>query len=211
MDYLLFGKASVIGLSIAAPVGPIGLLCMQRTLAGGMSAGFVSGLGAASADAIYGAIGAFGLSAVTQLFTELATPLALFGGLFLLWMGVRLLRASAASEPAGSASRHGAISAFGSTFLLTLANPMTILSFVAVFSALGGSQQLSSELATTMVVGVFTGSALWWLALAVGVSLLRHRIEAAAMRRISQLAACLLIAFALWQLQSVLWPSDLAL
>lgn len=207
MDYILFGKASVIGLSIAAPVGPIGLLCMQRTLLGGTKAGLSCGLGAATADAIYGAIGAFGLTAATQLFTSLTTPLALFGGLFLIWMGFQLLRVSTASKAASINGGEGAssIKAFGSTMLLTLANPMTILSFVAVFSALNGSMALSTGSATTMVVGVFAGSAAWWLMLSVVVSLIRHKIDPSVMGLINKAAGGLLLLFGAWQLQSILF------
>ncbi|HCN69354.1 MAG TPA: lysine transporter LysE, partial [Candidatus Accumulibacter sp.] len=95
VDGLLFLKAALIGLSIAAPVGPIGLLCIQRTLTHGARVGFVSGLGAAAADGVYGAVGAFGLAAVTQFFVTLALPLAICGAIFLAWMGVRLWRTPA--------------------------------------------------------------------------------------------------------------------
>lgn len=202
MDYLLFIKSSIIGLSIAAPVGPIGLLCMQRTLLSGAKTGFACGLGAATADAIYGAIGAFGLTAVTQLFTSIAKPLVLFGGIFLIWMGIQVLKAASDAKAAVVASNTSTLAAFGSTMALTLANPMTILSFIAVFSALSGSMELSPESATTMVVGVFIGSAIWWFMLSVGVSLVRHKMNKLAMNRISKAAGFLLIAFGGWQIHS---------
>lgn len=205
MDYLLFGKASIIGLSIAAPVGPIGLLCMQRTLASGVKTGFACGLGAATADAICGAIGAFGLTAITQLFTSISKPLALFGGVFLVWMGIQLIRTRSEVKAAVPASSVSSMKAFGTTMLLTLASPMTILSFVAVFSALSGSMELSPRSATTMVMGVFVGSAFWWLILAVLVSFVRHKIDSIAMHRIAQAAGALLLAFGGWQIQSTLF------
>ncbi|KJZ13292.1 lysine transporter LysE [Marinomonas sp. S3726] len=205
MDFLLLMKAAVIGLSIAAPVGPIGLLCMQRTLTSGAKVGFASGLGAASADAVYGAIGAFGLAAVTQAFTSLSTPLALFGGLFLIWLGQGLLRAKAPDSSASTSKKTaGIFRAFFSTLALTLASPMTILSFVAVFSALGGSISLTSSSAGTMVTGVFLGSATWWLMLAIGVAMVRHKISPEWMLKVSQIAGVLLIIFGGWQLLQLL-------
>lgn len=205
MDYLLFTKASVIGLSIAAPVGPIGLLCMQRTLLNGAKTGFACGLGAASADAIYGAIGAFGLTTVTQLFTSLSKPLALFGGAFLIWMGIQFLRAKSEAKAAAFVSNSSTLAAFGSTMALTLANPMTILSFIAVFSALSGSMEVSPESATIMVIGIFFGSAIWWLMLSACVSKVRQKIDTVAMNRISKAAGILLMAFGGWQVQSTLF------
>jgi len=200
MDGILFFKAALIGLSIAAPVGPIGLLCIQRTLAHGARTGFLSGLGAAAADAVYGAVGAFGLSAVMQMFLAAAVPLSLAGALFLGWMGVQLWRAVPPAAAASVADPAGAWQAFGSVFLLTLANPMTILSFVAVFAAIGGTAAPDASAAGLMVLGVFAGSALWWLTMAVGVALLRHRIGARVQQAINRGAAVLLLAFAGWQL-----------
>ncbi|WP_261844820.1 LysE family translocator [Aliamphritea ceti] len=203
MDYVLLTKASVIGLSIAAPVGPIGLLCMQRTLISGAKTGLACGLGAATADAIYGAIGAFGLTAVTQIFTTAATPLALFGGLFLIWMGYQLLRTSANTKAASLQVGTSNIQAFISTMALTLANPMTILSFIAVFSALSGSMMLNTQSAMTMVTGVFLGSAIWWLMLSTSVSIIRHKIHASTIELISKAAGVLLLGFGGWQILSV--------
>lgn len=204
MELVLFGKASVVGLLIAAPVGPIGLLCIQRTLSRGARIGVASGLGAASADAIYGAIGAAGLTAVIQLFTALSQPLAILGALFLAWMGVQLVQTPAAHGPAAASNADGIFVAFGSTLLLTLANPMTILSFIAVFAALGGSHHLASSAMATMVAGVFFGSALWWLILTGSITLVRHKLKESALTLISRGAGALLIGFAGWQIYATL-------
>lgn len=204
MDYLLFGKAAMVGLSIAAPVGPIGLLCMQRTLLQGPRAGFVCGLGAATADAIYGAIGAFGLTAITHLFTSLSTPLTLFGGLFLAWLGFQLLRTKPVAGSSDGSTKSSALNAYLSTLALTLTNPMTILSFLAIFAALSDTDVLAPRSASLMVLGVFFGSALWWLLLAASVSLVRHRIGSSTMLWISRSAGVFLLGFAGWQLQSIL-------
>ena len=204
VELILFGKASVVGLSIAAPVGPIGLLCIQRTLSRGARIGVASGLGAATADAIYGAIGAAGLTAVVQLFTAVSQPLAVLGALFLAWMGVGLLQTLATNGPAAAANTDGICAAFGSTLLLTLANPMTILSFIAVFAALGGSQGPAPAAMATMVAGVFCGSALWWLILTGSITLIRHKLKDSTLTLISRGAGALLIGFAGWQIYATL-------
>lgn len=204
VDLLLFFKAALIGLSIAAPVGPVGLLCMRRTLSGGPRSGLATGLGAACADALYGAIGAFGLTALTRFFTSLTQPLALLGGLFLIGMGLRLLRHGAMPETVTGSSTSGMLRSFASALLLTLANPMTIVSFIAVFSALSGALRLTPESALTMVSGVFLGSALWWLLLSASVALIRHWISSRVMLWINQAAATLLLGFGGWQI-CTLW------
>ncbi|GAB3257147.1 LysE family translocator [Chitinimonas naiadis] len=203
MDMVLLGRSALIGLSIAAPVGPIGLLCMQRTLQYGPRIGFASGLGAASADAVYGALGAFGVAGVTAAFVALAQPLTIIGALFLAWMGVQLWRGNAASRTAEAREAPGGWSAYGSVFLLTLSNPMTILSFVAIFAALGGGMAADATAAGTMVLGVALGSAGWWLALAMGMAALRERMASGAMRVINRVAGLVLLGFAGWQLLAV--------
>ncbi len=204
MDGVLFLKSALIGLSIAAPVGPIGLLCIQRTLSHGARIGFISGLGAACADACFGMIGAFGVAAVTQTFVTLAQPLALAGSALLLWMGTRLLRTPAQQQVTQARETVKALPAFSSVYALTMTNPLTILSFVAVFSALGAGAATDASRAALMVVGVFTGSALWWLGLSVTVAAIRHRISARIMRRVNQAAGLFLLGFALWQIARVL-------
>jgi threonine/homoserine/homoserine lactone efflux protein len=203
VNVALFLKAALIGLSIAAPVGPVGLLCIQRTIAYGPRIGFFSGLGAAIADATYGAIGAFGLATVTSYFVTLTTPLAVFGALFLGWMGVKLLRAAPASSTVSAANGVFAGKAFISVFILTLANPMTILSFIAVFAAIAGPAASAPGAAVLMVFGVFCGSAFWWLLLAFGVASVRHKIGPGIMALINRIGGCILLGFAGWQLMRI--------
>lgn len=204
MDFSLFLKALVIGLSIAAPVGPIGLLCIQRTLAHGRAIGLFSGLGAALADACYGAIGAFGVSAVISSMVAARVPLALGGAAFLGWMGVQLLRAPAATQARTAQDAATPRKAMLSVFMLTLANPMTILSFVAVFASIGSGHASSSGAAVTMVVGVFLGSALWWVGLSTAVSMVRHKLGARVLQSINRLSGALLLGFALFQFSALL-------
>jgi threonine/homoserine/homoserine lactone efflux protein len=175
MDALLFFRGLVIGFCIAAPVGPIGVLCIRRTLVQGQWVGLLTGLGAATADAMYGAIAGFGLTFISTVLVDQAGWLQLIGGLFLCCLGVKILLDKPASE-AASATGQTMIGAYLSTVVLTLTNPATILSFVAVFAGLGlASTQYDYGAAAVLVVGVFLGSALWWLLLSGGVSLLRHR------------------------------------
>ncbi|MBB4220738.1 MULTISPECIES: LysE/ArgO family amino acid transporter [Variovorax] len=208
MDSTLFLKALVIGLSIAAPVGPIGLLCIQRTLAHGRGIGFLSGLGAALADAFYGAIGALGVSAVIASMVAARVPLALGGAAFLAWMGVQLLRAPVATEARQAADATTPLKATLSVFVLTLANPMTILSFVAVFASIStghvAGHTLGASQAATMVLGVFLGSALWWLGLSTMVSSVRHKLSAKTMQSINRLSGAILLGFAVYQLSTLL-------
>jgi threonine/homoserine/homoserine lactone efflux protein len=178
MDASLFLRGLILGFSIAAPVGPIGVLCIRRTLAHGRAAGFVSGLGAASADALFGCVTAFGLTAISSFLVTQQSALRIVGGLFLVYLGVSTFRSKPAEQSAVVAEG-GLLSAYGSTLLLTLTNPMTILAFAAMFSALGPGGSSSVLTGAAMIVpGVFFGSAAWWLLLSGAVSLLRAQIDA---------------------------------
>jgi threonine/homoserine/homoserine lactone efflux protein len=192
----LFAQALLIGLAIAAPVGPIGLLVIQRTLQRGAGIGLATGLGAAVADALYGAVGAFGVRAVIDALVGARVPLAVGGGAFLLWLAWRIWHARPAHD-AASARGGGAFACFAGTFALTLSNPATIFSFIAVFGTLGARAQVGAP--WTMVGGVLVGSALWWLLLSLGVGALRSRFDARAMGWVNRVSALLLAGFALWQ------------
>ena len=195
LNFLLKGVA--IGLSIAAPVGPIGVLCIRRTMEQGWRAGLACGLGAASADAAYGCIAGFGLTAVSNFLIAQASWLHLGGGLFLCYLGV----ATFVRSPAPQAARPGAGelgSGYLSTLLLTLANPMTILSFVAVFAAFGLTRSPSYPAAGALVAGVFIGSALWWSFLSGGVARLRQRLAGGWMQTVNRLSGGIILAFGLY-------------
>jgi threonine/homoserine/homoserine lactone efflux protein len=194
----VFASSLLIGLSIAAPVGPIGLLTIQRSLEHGPRAGLATGLGAAAADAVYGAVGAYGVSWLIGALVAARLPLALFGGAFLLWMAWGLVRAPVAERAAAVAPARNGWQYFATTFVLTLSNPATIISFIAVFGALAGRSAVAAP--GTMVLGVLIGSALWWLFLASAVGRLRERFDARWRRRINLASAAILAGFALWQL-----------
>ncbi|KTG08061.1 hypothetical protein AUR66_04420 [Haloferax profundi] len=187
----------VLGVSIAAPVGPIGVLCIQRTLAKGRWSGFVSGLGAASADAVYGAIAGFGITALSSLFLDYQTGIRLGGGLLLLYLGVQSFRAEPAEAAASTSDVRTLAQDFGSTFLLTITNPVTILAFVGIFAGVGVGVSGNYQDAGVLVAGVFTGSSLWWFVLSTGVSLFRTRFTRPVMRRVNQLAGVVIAGFGL--------------
>jgi threonine/homoserine/homoserine lactone efflux protein len=197
-------RGLIIGFSIAAPVGPIGVLVIRRTLAEGRTFGFVSGLGAATADAIYGCIAAFGLTSVSNMLVSQQAWLRVVGGLFLCYLGIKTFLARPAERPA-SAKGNGLIGAYGSTLLLTLTNPITILSFAAVFAGFGVASSGNSYLhAGLLVLGVFLGSGLWWLVLSGGVGISRKRSTPNKMRWINRVSGLILIGFgliALWSLR----------
>ncbi len=177
MEITFFFKGLLLGFSIAAPVGPIGVLCIRRTLNEGRISGLVSGLGAATADGFYGLVAGFGLTIISDLLIEQKSWLALIGGLYLCYLGIKNFRARPTEISTETESR-GLWSAYLSTFFLTLTNPVTILSFVAIFASLGLVSSASSYIsATSLVVGVFLGSGIWWLSLSGGVSLLRERFN----------------------------------
>lgn len=193
----------MIGISIAAPVGPIGVLCIRRTLADGRIAGLISGLGAATADAIYGCIAAFGLTLVSSFLVSHQVWLRLVGGAFLCYLGIKTLVAKPTQEAAQANSR-GLLGAYTSTFFLTLTNPMTIISFAAIFAGLGlvntGGDYIAALL---MVLGVFLGSATWWLLLSGGVSLFREKFTPTGLLWVNRISGVIITGFGLYAIMSV--------
>jgi len=196
-------KGIIIGFSIAAPVGPIGVLCIRRSLAEGTGAGLATGLGAATADAIYGCIAGFGLTAISSFLMSQRLWIASFGGLFLCYLGIRTFFGAPGEQ--GAELRSGGMpSAYLSTLFLTLANPMTILSFVAVFAGFGLVASPDYFSASALIAGVFLGSALWWLLLSGSVALLRSRLSSSWMRAINRLAGGVILAFGFYTLSTLL-------
>ena len=193
LSFLVRGLA--LGFAIAAPVGPIGVLCIRRTLAMGRAAGLATGLGAAAADACYGAVAAFGLTWVTPTLVGQQAWIRLISGLFLLYLGIATFVARPAEQPAAVGAA-GLAGAFGSTFVLTLTNPMTILSFVAAFAGLGlGGGATGPAAAGALVAGVCAGSAAWWLILSGVVDRIRNRFDAGRMRWVNRASGALITGF----------------
>ncbi|KKD37169.1 MAG: LysE family translocator [Limnoraphis robusta] len=192
MEISFFLKGLLVGFSIAAPVGPIGVLCIRRSLTYGKKTGFISGLGAATADAMYGCIAGFGLSLVSNFLVSQQVLFKIFGGLFLCYLGLKTFLEKPATEAATSNQIAGA---FASTFFLTITNPMTILSFLAIFAGLGLATANHYLDAVILVLGVFIGSASWWLLLASGVSLFREKFSDRTLKAVNQISGVIILGF----------------
>ncbi len=201
MNFLLRGF--IIGLSIAAPVGPIGILCIRRTLADGRVAGIISGLGAASADALYGCIAGFGLTFISNFLVGQQFWLRLLGGIFLGYLGVKTFL-SKPTDRAANVRGNGLAGMYASIFFLTLTNPMTIISFAAIFAGLGlASSSGSYASAALLVSGVFLGSASWWLILSGMVSIFRARFQARGLLWVNRISGLIIASFGLFALLSL--------
>jgi len=206
LDPRFFLRGLAIGFSIAAPVGPIGLLCIQRTLDKGRSSGLVSGLGAATADAIYGSVAGFGLAFASTFLIDQQAWLRLIGGAFLIGLGVRIWLRRAVDATAASKDARGLAGDYASTLALTLTNPVTIISFAAVFAGLGlGSRGGDYTSAASLVSGVFAGSAAWWVILSSGVSALRGMFSPGRMRLLNRVAGTVIVIFGIAAILSVVF------
>ena len=198
----LFLKALLFGFLLAASVGPLWILCFRRTLAQGVLAGLASGLGIALADGLYGAVAAFGLTAISGFLQRHAFWIGLAGGAFLVYLGLRTLLARPSLD-GGLAENVGHARAFLSTLGLTLANPPTIVAFAAIFAGLG---LVTGEYASAawVVLGVFLGSASWWIVLAAGAGWLRGRIGPRLLRGVNVFSGLSILGFAAWQFAAIL-------
>ena len=174
----LFVKGLIVGFCLAAPVGPIAALCVQRTIAKSWLSGFVSGLGAAAADALFGAVAAFGATIISEFLINERNWLQRIGGVILILMGLRLLLMKPKERESINGNGRGLTGDFLSTLMLTLTNPMTFVAFAAVFTTMGiGVVRHQPILTAELVGGVFLGSALWWIILCGGAHLLRRHFD----------------------------------
>ena len=200
MEIGFFIRGIIIGFAIAAPVGPIGVLCVQRTINRGTSFGFVSGLGAATADACYGIVAAFSVAAVFNFLSDHKTWFSLAGGLYLGYLGIKAIR-SVPENRVEASNAMGRLRAYLSIFFLTLTNPMTIFSFAAVFAGFGFGNTAGNYLnAVILVIGVFCGSAMWWLTLSATTGLIRHKFTATHLRWINRISGTIIIGFGIYAL-----------
>ncbi len=202
IHYLI--KGLIIGLSISVPVGPIGILCIRRTLAQGRMVGFLSGLGAATADGLYGAIAGFGLTFLVNFIIGKQIWLHLIGGALLCILGVKTFLSKPAEQgvPVDGDSRWHA---YLSTFFLTLTNPLTIIFFVAVFAGLGvGTGSEHFLLAGILVTGIFIGSAMWWLVLSGFTGLLQKLLNLKRLRWLNRISGLIILGFGLFALLGLL-------
>jgi threonine/homoserine/homoserine lactone efflux protein len=195
MDPILFARGLILGFTIAAAVGPISLLTIRRTLAKGRVYGLASGLGVALADATYGGIAAFGLTAVTSVLVGGRLVLGLAGGLFLLILALRTMT-NRPEAVAVADDRPGLVGALLSIFGLTMTNPMTILSFAAIFAGLGVVGRGGAD-AALLTLGVFCGSLSWWLILTTFVAALRARVTVRGLTWVNRISGIVLLGFAI--------------
>ena len=209
-ESVIFLKSILVGLGIAVPMGPVGVLCVRRTLTHGPLLGLTSGLGAAFADCLYGAVAAFGLAAVENWIVDHGEWFRLLGGLFLIVLGFWNM-AKGPNERRGYEGSSNLLWAFCSTFALTLANPVTLLAFAAIFAALGLAGSVTSSLdATVLVSGVFVGASVWWIGLAGVVLALRRHVTPSWMKRIHYGSAMIVIAFGCYAVGSYFFGDPLA-
>ena len=204
MDPTFLPRGLVLGFTIAAAVGPISLLTIRRTLAHGQVYGLASGLGVALADSTYAAIAAFGLTAITSVLVGGRIILGLVGGAFLVVLAIRTMT-SRPAEVAVATERPGLLAAFASIFGLTMTNPMTILSFAGLFAGLGLTGTGGAD-AALLVLGVFLGSASWWVVLTSVVAILRAKVTIGALTWVNRLSGAAILAFAIVAIATAVRP-----
>jgi threonine/homoserine/homoserine lactone efflux protein len=192
MEPIFFLKGLIIGFGMAVPIGPVGILCIRKTLVGGHLRGLIIGLGAATADSIFGSIAAFGLTFVSDVIASQHFWLRLVGGGILLFLGIRTFRAKR-KDPVIPYENRGMLGSYLSAFLLVLTNPVTIFAFVAVFAAFGLGHKLFIVSASILVIGVFTGSGLWFLILSYVATTFRKKLDSDGLRWVNRIAGILII------------------
>lgn len=199
-----FWKGFVLGFAIAAPVGPVGILCIRKTLHFGKLSGLCAGLGAAAADTLYGALAAFGLTFLSDHVLAWGSYLKLFGSFLLLFLSFRMFRAKPL-DPTDRLPKLGFVNDFVGTFFLTLTNPLTVLCYVAVFAATGLNDLRGNDLSGPLLIsGVFFGSTFWWLILIEGIGFVRHKLNRTTMIWINRVAGFVIAAFGIWSLTTLL-------
>lgn len=203
MELMVFIKGIFIGFAMAVPIGPIGIMCIRKTLTEGRLRGLIIGFGAATADLLYGSVAAFGLTIVSDMLISQRIWIRLVGGSLLLFMGVKIFRAQSAN-PKFHIHSSSILRSYLTTILLTLTNPLSIFAFIAVFAALGLGYDLSNFSATTLVTGVFIGSSLWFLLLSSSATFFRKKLDLVRLRWVNRIAGILIIFSGVAAIVSVL-------
>ena len=203
MELIFFLKGLAIGFAMAVPVGPIGIMCIRKTLTEGRLRGLIIGLGAATADLFYGTVAAFGLTIISDTLVDQRFWIRLIGGALLLFLGVRIFRAQP-KDPKIKLNNNGILRSYLTTVFLTLTNPLTIFAFVAVFAALGLGDGLSYFSSTILVAGVFIGSGLWFLLLSSGAIFFRKKLDLVGLKWVNKIAGILVIISGLIAIGSLL-------
>jgi threonine/homoserine/homoserine lactone efflux protein len=206
LEIPFFIKGFLIGLVVAAPLGPIGIICLQRTFSRGYLSGLFSGLGISTADAIYGAFAAFGVTAMSGFLVSQQFWLRLIGGMIIGALGIRIFGQAGYQKMAASANHKSCFSAYLSALVLTLMNPALVISFAAIFASLGIVYTRSNHCsAILLVAGVFSGSAIWWVFLSGMASRLQKRFTDSFIRKINQISGLLIAGFGLMMIASAIF------
>jgi threonine/homoserine/homoserine lactone efflux protein len=203
MEPIFFLKGLIIGFAMAVPIGPLGVMCIRKTLAQGHTRGLIIGIGAATADSFFASIAAFGLTFVSDAIASQEFWFRLIGGGLLLFLGVRTFRAKR-KKPAIPSDNRGMAGTYVSAFFLALTNPVTIFAFVAVFAAFGLGHRLVALSASMLVVGVFAGSCLWFLGLGYVATLFRKKLDADGLVWVNKISGVLIIASGIAALVSLI-------
>ena len=203
MELIIFLKGMMIGFAMAVPIGPIGIMCIRKTLTEGRLRGLIIGLGAATADLFYGCVAAFGLTIISSTLNNERIWIRLVGGALLLFLGVRTFRALPAN-PNIPQNNNGILRSYLTTVFLTLTNPLTIFAFIAVFAALGLGSGISYFSASSLVGGVFIGSCLWFLSLSSGVTFFRKKLDLVGLKWVNKIAGILIILSGVISIASVI-------
>lgn len=203
MEMTYFLDGIVVGFAMAIPVGPIGILCIRKTINEGRLRGLIIGLGAATADLLYSAIAAFGLTIISDTLYSQKVLIRIIGGALLLYLGVKIFLAQP-KNPKFNVNGTGMLKSYLTTIFLTLTNPLTIFAFIAIFAALNLSDTLGYISASALIVGVFIGSALWFVILSYGVTLFRDKINHNGLHWVNKIAGILIIISAFITVGSLL-------
>ena len=195
----------IIGISVSAPLGPIGVICIQKTLNKGVLAGFFSGLGAAFADTIYAAIAGFGLTFISDFMTDQQLYLRSIGGAFLIFVGIKVFYTNTIKQVRKQRSGKGKIiGEFLSVFFLTLSNPITIIFFGAVFAGIGlVGEDSNTHITFIITTSIFAGALLWWLSLSLIVNFFRHKIRLRSLWWINKIAGVIIVVLGIASIVSL--------
>lgn len=192
----LFIDGFTLGLAVAAPIGPVGVLCIKKTLSSGLAIGLFAGFGASIAKVIYGIVVGFGLTSVSNFLINYNTYISIIGAIFLTYLGIKIFMTKPVMN-CDSVQKENKISAFTTMFLLTIMNPMTVLSFLAVFSGLGIANTASSySNGLVLISGIFCGSMSWWIFLCSMVNLFRQKINGSILSWINKVSGIIIVTFA---------------
>jgi threonine/homoserine/homoserine lactone efflux protein len=196
LDFILILKGIVVGISVSAPLGPLGILCIQRTINKGFLSGFFSGLGAAFADILYATVAGFGISIIADFLKKYEFSITAIGGIFVVIVGIMIFRTNPVKQiRQQKAQKKGYLSDFVSGFFITITNPLTIVVFGAIFAALGLNESSTLELVLLTLIGIFSGALVWWLGLTLGVNIFRKKIRLRNLYWINKITGVLVTIF----------------